>query len=36
MKYLEEIFYEGIKENTLNDFLWFERDEIFEQLEIEN
>jgi len=31
---LSEIFPEAVKEVTINDYLWFERDSIFEMLGI--
>ena len=34
MQLLEEIFYEPTNITTINDFLWFDSDFIFEQLEI--
>ena len=35
MQLLEEIFYEPTEIIRINDFLWFESDFIYEQLEIE-
>ena len=35
MKLLEDIFYEPTEITQINDFLWFESDYIFEQLEID-
>lgn len=36
MDYIEEMFYEDIPSLTdINDFVWFERDMIFEDLEID-
>jgi len=35
MQLLEEIFYEPTDIVKINDFIWFERDYIFEQLEID-
>lgn len=35
MNLLEDIFYEGIDETSLNDFIWFDTDYIFESLEID-
>ena len=35
MELLEEIFPDGCSETTLNDFLWFDDDYIFEMLGIE-
>lgn len=32
---LEDIFYEPTEMIVINDFLWFDRDYIYEQLEIE-
>ena len=34
MYLLEEIFYEATDITTVNDFLWFDREYIYEQLEI--
>ena len=34
MQLLEEIFYEPIEITKINDFLWFDSDYIYEQLEI--
>jgi len=36
MQLLEELFYEPTDITTINDFLWFDRDYIYEQLEIED
>lgn len=33
---IEELYPEGLSETTLNDFLWFEDEFIFEQLNIKN
>jgi len=35
MQLLEDIFYEPTDITTVNDFLWFDSDYIFEQLKIE-
>jgi len=35
MQLLEEIFYEPTDIVKINDFIWFDRDYIFEQLEID-
>ena len=35
MQLLEDIFYEPTEITQINDFLWFESDYIFEQLEID-
>ena len=35
MSLLEDIFYEGIDETSLNDFIWFDTDYIYESLEID-
>lgn len=34
MQLLEEIFYDNVDETTLNDYLWFDREEIYEALGI--
>jgi len=36
MQLLEELFYEPTDITAINDFLWFDRDYIFEQLEIDD
>lgn len=37
MQLLEDVFYDNIPDETqLNDFLWFDDEYIFEDLEIEN
>ena len=35
MQLLEDIFYEATDITTINDFLWFDKDYIFEKLQIE-
>lgn len=35
MNLLEDIFYEGIDETSLNDFIWFDSDYIYESLVID-
>lgn len=35
-EYLDEIFYDGIEETELNDYLWFENDEIAQFFDFEN
>lgn len=34
MTLLEDIFYEATDLTTINDYLWFDRDDILEQLDI--
>lgn len=35
MYLLEDVFYEGVDETDLNDFIWFEDEYIFNSLEID-
>lgn len=35
MNLLEDIFFEGVDETDLNDFIWFEDEYIFDSLEID-